>query len=390
MPQRHRQRAALKSLAAMMLVLTGSQVTCGAQPVPEKEQVVTMTATESWRDPAAYPRPALKGAAETGRLLDRYLRLGSNGDPATLPWPLDRGLVRQHLAAVLQSKAISIQVARRTANLARVYLLADLAPDALSALSGASKADPIPLAARAWLCALVGWLGTDAEVRRASGMFSQLINAFRSVEDLNAFVIATDALSQAELSAQLRSTLQSRADASARADDFSSQVAAQDMAEAASTTLQDVDWAIGARLRILALGTPISRIQGIVNEYLERSNQGGTAYLVPWAVLELRKHAAAGELPRVISAFNAEITNLAGTPDEIATARVLRGLEYFGQRLDPKQEHYLRRTDKQPPQPLSLPGVLRILIDLGQAPSGGSRSGGRAGGGASAPPSRGR
>jgi hypothetical protein len=290
--------------------------------------------------------------------LDRFLHGKAPIHIRQVPWPVDRNHILEYLRERLENGAMSTLAASRIPVLAEAYLLSELPALVLPMLQAPVTADTDPRTL-ASLCAAVGRVGTREEVSSAVRYYDSLFERPQSGEVLLELVPVRDALGPVASSGGLRTAIEQRSIELISEGGFESEVQGQDLDEIGANALQDIDWADIARRRFAQLDGDEARLALLLEIYLERSDYGGEAFLIPWAVREIRKCAQHGGGRQVIDACQAGVDSLRNARDAEPDAsfwsvRLLRAIEFFGGDLAEADREFLEQHAEEQKDPLSI------------------------------------
>lgn len=307
-------------------------------------------------DPLASGPPPYPDKDKTASLVQGFL----DGEYATImsvPWPLDRDMLRECLAEKAENRSLTVIQAVKLPVLVVAYLLEEFAPDARKGLlQKEGSGDDVLVSGM--LCAAIGRGGADEHVRFAAEYYHHLLSLPHASDVLEGLVIVRDALGPSVTSQGLAAVMDKRAAALVKKEDLELQMEGRDLEDMRNNDLQEIDWADVARKRVLALDDPAKRLGALMDIYFERTGDGGDEYLVPWVVLHIRKHAHEHGAPSVVEALKQEVAKAAEKREKdedarFVSIRAMRGLTYFREGLSEDDQEFFAEYSPQQMDPLS-------------------------------------
>lgn len=285
-------------------------------------------------DPLAHPKMPYPNPIESSNLVSAFL--GGKGPLrlSEVPWPIERTTLRKILNARAETRAFTLAEASRLTGLTEIYLLAEFAEDVLKALNGRERsADDISISA--WLIRAAARVSDAAFIERATPYYQELTAKPGADEAWRALLDAKEAIGPAAPSGPVASLLDRRSRTLlADTNNYDAQVTGRDLEAVKNNEIPQLAHFDKARVRVDRSETPERRLDALVDIYLERTNDGGLGFLIPWAVLEIRRHAEAHGRDTVIARFTAEIEKLRKARDDdpeaaFVSVRSIRAIDFF-------------------------------------------------------------
>lgn len=311
-------------------------------------------------DPLANPRPPFPLPPEASEMIDSFLKGKGPLRPTEVAWPIDRKTLREILAARAKARAFTPGEASRVSGIIETYLFEPFSIDLLEALKKQElSADDISVSA--WLIRAGARAATADFIPFAVEYFQELAKKPAAEEAWRAMLDAKEALGPAAPADPVVALLDARAKKRlAQKNDYDAQIEGRSLEGIRNNDVQDMAWSDRARQRVEKIEAPAERLNALIDIYLERTNDGGFDYLLPWTVLSIRRHANTHGRDTVVARFVYEADRLRRTreSDEDAafiTVRCLRAIDFFEaplkeddiaflEEFGPRQKDLLSRT----------------------------------------------
>ncbi len=309
-------------------------------------------------DPLANPRPPLPLPPVANEMVNEFLRGKGPLRPTEVPWPIDRKTLREILANRAKARLFTPGEASRLSGIIETYLFEPFSVDVLEALKGNERtADDIAISA--WLIRAAARAATPEFTKAAVEYCQALANKPAAEEAWQALLDAKEALGPAAAPDAVVKLLDARARKKlAQKENYDAQIEGRSLEGVRNNDVQDIAWSDRARQRIEAIESPADRLNGLVEIYLERTNDGGFDYLIPWTVLAIRRHANKHGRSTVIARFSTEVErfrNVRAGDDEAAfvSIRSLRAMDFFEAPLTRKDISFLEERGPEQMDALS-------------------------------------
>lgn len=298
-----------------------------SRPTPSKSQ-------PKLGDPLANPRPPYPLPPEASGMIDSFLKGKGPLRPTEVPWPIDRKTLREILAARAKTRAFTPGEASRVSGIIETYLFEPFSIDLLESLKRQERsADDISISA--WLIRAGARASTPDFPTFAVEYWKELARKPAAEEAWPAMLDAKEALGPAATADPVVALLDARAKKQfARKNDYDAQIEGRNLEGIRNNDVQDMIWSDRARQRIEKIEAPAERLNALIDIYLERTNDGGFDYLVPWTVLSIRRHANTHGRDTVIARFTYEVDRLRRSRESdddaaFTTVRCLRAIDFF-------------------------------------------------------------